>query len=99
MEVWESVDWSERGAYMSGRHGITPAAADEALNDPERLVIDPDYASQSGRTVRVVGYSPTLGQLVTVIVLDHEGHEYGVNGWPANEKDSRLYRDGGQTHE
>ncbi len=33
-------------------HGVTVEQANEALTDPDTLVFDPDYASQSGRSVR-----------------------------------------------
>jgi len=56
MNVFESVDWSDRGAYMQARHGISAAAADDTPADPNRVVIDPDYASVSGRSVRVIGW-------------------------------------------
>ena len=82
-----------RGDYMTAKHQITPAMANEALADPGRLVLDPDPASESGRSVRIIGWSVTQGGLVTVIVLEDRGHEYGVNGWPANDVDRRRYRD------
>ena len=94
--VFERVDWSQRGAYMQSKHGITPAIADEALEDPNRVVIDPDYNSASGRSVRVIGFSVTADELITVIVLEHDGTEYGVNGWTANEKDRRFYAAGSE---
>jgi hypothetical protein len=31
-----------------------PAEADEALLDPERIVIDPDYNSTTRRSVRII---------------------------------------------
>jgi hypothetical protein len=31
--------------------------------------------------------------IVTVIVLSDGGVDYGVNGWLANEKDQRIYRE------
>lgn len=49
--VFEAADWTHRGYYIL-KHGVTPAEADEALADPERLVINPDPASKSGRSVR-----------------------------------------------
>lgn len=94
--VFERVDWSQRGAYMQSKHGITPAIADEALEDPNRVVIDPDYNSESGRSVRIIGFSVTADELITVIVLEHDGTEYGVNGWTANEKDRRFYAAGSE---
>lgn len=90
--VFEEVDWSKRGEYMTAKHQITPAMANEALADPGRLVLDPDPASESGRSVRIIGWSATHGGLVTVIVLQHLGREYGVNGWSANDVDRRRYR-------
>ena len=72
--------------------------ADEALNDPERVVIDPDYNSKSGLSVRIIGFSETANALLTVIVIEDEdedeGHEYGVNGWHSNAKDHRIYEEG-----
>ena len=89
--VFERVDWSQRGAYMKRKHGITPAIADEALEDPNRVVIDPDYNSESGKSVRIIGFSVSADDVISVIVLEHDGAEYGVNGWTANEKDRRFY--------
>ena len=94
--VFERVDWSQRGAYMRGKHGITPAIADEALEDPNRVVIDPDYNSESGKSVRIIGFSVTADDVITVIVLENDGIEYGVNGWTANEKDRRVYAAGSE---
>lgn len=92
--MWEAAEWSHRGDYMHERHGIRPAWADEALADPERVVLVPDPSSKSGRGVRIIGYSPTMECLVTVIVLDHDGVTYGVNGWRCNSTDQRRYREG-----
>jgi hypothetical protein len=89
-QVFERVDWSRRGAYMHRKHGIAPAIADEALEDPNRVVIDPDYNSESGRSVRIIGFSVTAAEVITVIVLENDGTEYGVNGWAANERDRGL---------
>lgn len=92
--VFERVDWSGRGAYMERKHGITPPVADEALGDADRVLIDPDYNSTSGRSIRIIGYSVIADDIITVIVLEDDGTEYGVNGWVANEKDRRIYNDG-----
>lgn len=91
--VFERVDWSLRGAYIKRKHGVTPAIADEALEDPNRVVIDPDYNSESGKSVRIIGFSVTADDVITVIVLGSGGTEYGVNGWAANQRDRRYYAD------
>ena len=87
------VDWSRRGEYMHHKHGITTDRASEALDDPDRVTLDPDPSSKSGESVRVIGYSPTAAELVTVITLDHEGTTHGVNGWLSNDLDRRRYRE------
>ena len=94
--VFERVDWSKRGGHMQDAHGITPEIADEALEDPNRVVIAPDYNSESGRSVRIIGFSVTADDVITVIVLENDGTEYGVNGWTANEKDRRFYDAGSE---
>jgi len=95
------VDWSHRLDYMAARHGVTVEAPDQALADPDRLVIDPDYASQSGRSVRTIGWSPSAARLLTIITVDEDDVVYGVNGWLANDIDTRHYREHreGDNHE
>ena len=94
--VFERVDWSHRGAYMQRKHGISPAIANDALDDPNRVVIEPDYNSKSCRSVRIIGFSVAADDVITVIVLEDDGIEYGVNGWTANAKDRGLYATGSE---
>ena len=54
--AFEHVDWSKRDEYITEKHGTTPEQADEALADPMRVVIDPDPASKSGASVRIIGW-------------------------------------------
>ena len=84
------VDWTERGEYIA-KHGLTPDIADETWLDPNRLMIDPDPASISGRTIRVIGWSSTSARLVTVIVLPDGDTIWGVNAWPSSSTDQRRY--------
>jgi hypothetical protein len=92
--VFQCVDWSKRREYMQGKHGIAAEVADDALGDANRVVIDPDYDSTSGASIRIIGYSVLADDIVTIIVVEHEGTEYGVNGWSANAKDRRIYNAG-----
>jgi hypothetical protein len=92
--VFERVDWTHGAPHMEASHGITPQFADEALGDPDRVVIDPDYNSRSGQSVRIIGFSTTADDLITVIVVVNDGVEYGANGWVSNAKDRRIYHDG-----
>ena len=89
--VVDGIDWTQRGEYLA-KHGLTPALAKEAWNDPNRLVISPDPASISGRTIRVIGWSTTFARLVTVIVLPDDDVVWGVNAWPSNSTDQRRYQ-------
>lgn len=88
----EGIDWRHRGDYIT-KHGLNPELADEAFADPNRLVTDPDPASVSGRTIRVIGWSSSMRTLVTVIILPAEGVVWGVNAWPSNSTDQRRYRE------
>ena len=92
--MYGHADWSHRGDYIVAKHGVTPEEADEALLDPERIVIDPDYNSTSGRSVRIIGFSQTADDLLTVIVLTDEGVTYGVNAWRSNGRALRIYEKG-----
>lgn len=87
------MDWSYRADYMRERHGVEVEWANEALEDPEALRIEPDPASRSGRSVRTIGYSTKAGCLVTVITLEEAGMTYGVNGWTSSDIDIRRYRE------
>ncbi|MBF9521957.1 transposase [Mycobacteroides chelonae] len=89
-----AVDWSKRGEYIA-KHGMTPIEANEALGDPECITLDPDPASISGASRRIIGYSTTAQALITVILTDFEGATYGVNAWRAKDRDKRIYRQGG----
>ena len=71
---------SQRGAYTRQRHGSTLEGATDRLGDPNRVLIDPDYNSTSGRSIRIIGFSTMAEELITVIVLENDGTECGVNG-------------------
>jgi hypothetical protein len=91
---FERVDWTHGAAHMKANHGITPDVANEALGDPNRIVIDPDYNSRSGQSVRIIGFSVAADDIITVIVVVHDGTEFGANGWVSNSKDRSIYSRG-----
>lgn len=84
------AEWTHRAEYIV-KHAVTPQLANEALSDPDRLVIDPDPSSRSGRTVRVIGWLPSASALLTVIVLPDDETLWGVNAWRSNTTDRRRY--------
>jgi uncharacterized DUF497 family protein len=90
-----AVDWTERGDYVVAKHQVTPAQADEALDDPDRLVLDPDPASRSGASVRTIGYCASRDELLSVITVEEGGVIFGVNAWPSNRRDQRKYWEAG----
>lgn len=95
--MYRNVDWSERAAHMQEGHGVSVEQAEEALADERRVVFEPDYASRSGQSVRVIGYSESADKVLTVIVVtDDEGKEWGGSGWPANQRDQMYYELGGE---
>jgi hypothetical protein len=63
--------------------------------DVDAVWFDPDPASRSGRSVRVIGYSHGRRAILTVILVhDGEGAFYGANGWESSPADRRRYREG-----
>ena len=93
------VDWSKRAEYVRSRHGIDPRWADEAVDDAHAVWLDPDPASRSGRSVRVVGYSAGAGTVLTVILVASDadpteqpiGDWSGTNAWISSARDLHLY--------
>jgi uncharacterized DUF497 family protein len=90
--VYEKVDWSHRCEHVEEK-GLTTEQANEALDDPERVVIDPDPRSRSGESIRIIGYSYTAQEVLAVVVVNHDGELYGGTAWKANEQELRLYRE------
>ena len=87
---------------MQTAHQLTVQAANEALADPDALLFDPDPKSTSGKSARVIGYSPTAAAVLVVILVrrdDRSGSWWGANGWRANSTDCRIYAEGTQRHE
>lgn len=92
----DDVDWQHGAEHMWSQHQVSVEQANEALNDLAAVVADPDTKSRSGQSARVIGYSPSAGVVLTVIVVhreDRPGAWWGANGWRANTTDQRTYRE------
>lgn len=77
---------------MWERHQITPEQAEEALADEQCVVFEPDYASVSGQSIRVIGAAASIGQVLTVIVVaDGAGKVWGASAWRSNRRDRAYY--------
>ena len=88
------VDWTYGAQHMWDNHKVATAEADEAVRDIDAVWFDPDPASRSHRSVRVIGYSHSRRAILTVILVRHdEGTYYGANGWESNPSDQRRYRE------
>jgi hypothetical protein len=60
------VDWT-----YGDHHKVAAVEADEAVNDVDAVWFDPDPASRSNRSVRVIGYSHSHSRraILTVILV------------------------------
>jgi hypothetical protein len=85
--------WLDRQAHLA-RHRITTDQAEEALADPQRVVLDPDPAAKpGGRGVRTVGYSRSAAAVLCVITVTDHGITYGATAFIANATYQRIYRE------
>jgi uncharacterized DUF497 family protein len=88
------VDRTYGAQHMWDNHKVATAEADEAVDDVDAVWFDPDPASRSNRSVRVIGYSHSRRAILTVILVRREeGTYYGANGWESNPSDQRRYRE------
>jgi len=101
--VSERIEWVEDAAHhIRTRSERYPDAVDiepdwtaEAVNDPDRIVDEPDPHSAHANSVRVVGYSPSASLVVTVVALrDQHGVLHGATAWRSNSKQRRQYQEG-----
>lgn len=102
--VPERIEWSEESAlHIGSRSARYPDATDilptwtaEVVNDPDRLVDEPDLKSAYANSVRIVGYSPTARMVITVVALrDSHGVLRGATAWKTRGAPLRQYLEGG----
>ena len=78
--------------HVGGARGHARRAT-EAIEDIDAVWYEPDPASKSGLTSRVVGYSHSRVRILCVIVLPTDEGYQGINAWPANATYRRIYRE------
>jgi hypothetical protein len=67
----------------------------EAVNDPDRLVDEPDPQSAHADSVRIVGYSVTAQMVITIVALrDRHGVLHGASAWKTRGAPLRQYLEG-----
>jgi hypothetical protein len=76
------------------RHRVLPSWAMQAWEDPSALVVDPDPASRSGRSIRVIGYSSGAGAILVLILVRDEDQLVAASAWRANMSHQRRYIEG-----
>ena len=103
--VFEDIDWSEVGDHDPGRRSerkgndevnVATEWATEACQDDQRWVRS--AGSKSGLTIRVTGFSPSAGFVVTVIVAPKEhppkSQWWGATAWEAKSSEIKQYEEG-----
>ena len=94
---WDDEDVAHirsRSTRYPGADDIEPSWTLEAAADVDRVVRDPDPNSRVGY-IRLIGYSPSAGFLLTVIVDPQDWS--GVTAWKTRGADLREYLEGKET--
>ena len=94
-----NIDWSFAVEHMWSRHLILLTWAQEAVRDINRLTLNPDPASRSGSSIRIIGYSRGADMVLAVIIVEFHGRYFAASAWKANESQARHYRQGMRTDE
>jgi hypothetical protein len=99
----ERIVWSQdaadhiraRPARYADSVGIEPEWTFEVVNDPDRLVDEPDPKSAHLNSVRAIGYSPTARMVITVAALRAvDGTLHGASAWKTSGRPLRQYLEG-----
>lgn len=88
-----------RAEHIATRSQRYPDATDinvawtvEAAADPIARTSDPDPRSRTG-ALRIVGYSPAAGFVVTVIAVRIDGELWGIAAWKTTGAERRTYQE------
>ena len=96
---WDDEDAEHirpRSTRYPGAVDIEPDWTLEAAADPFRVVYDPDPKSHVG-AIRLIGYSPSAGFVVTV-VIDRADHS-GFTAWKTSGAELRDHLKGAEGHD
>lgn len=73
---------------------MSPEWTVEAVNDPDRLVDEPDPNSAHANSVRIVGYSPSARTVLTVVALRSADRVlHGATAWKTTGATRRQYEE------
>ena len=87
----EEIDWTFAEEHMWSSHMVVLPWAIEAVRDKRSVVFEPDPASHSGTSMRVLGFSPSAGRVLAVIIVRYEGRLLAASAWSANATQTRHY--------
>lgn len=97
----DRVGTTARPTTSAPVHSVTPMLLTssrpglEAVNDPDRIVDEPDPQSVHANSVRLVGYSLSAVMVITVVALrDPQGVLHGASAWRTTGKPRRQYWEG-----
>lgn len=99
----DNVEWNAESAdhirTRSQRYGgvvdIEPDWTNEVVNDPDRLVDEPDPNSAHLNSVRTVGFSPAAQMVITVVAIrGRDGVLHGASAWKTTGAVRRQYLEG-----
>jgi hypothetical protein len=97
----ERIEWDdEAAAHIRTRSDRYPGDTDidpdwtvEAVNDPQRIVDEPDPKSRHLNSVRTTGYSQAAQMVITVVTLrDARGIQHGAAACKTRGAALRQYR-------
>jgi hypothetical protein len=96
------VGWQHGADHMHAQHQVTVQQAKEALADPDALLFDPDPKSTSGKSARLISYSPTAAAVLVLILVrreDRPGSWWGANAGGQTARTAGPTRKGNHRHE
>ena len=70
----EDLDFETAAEHIWQGHRILMDWVREACSDDDRVILDPDPASRSGQSLRIVGFSASFGHPVTVVAIRRRTH-------------------------
>lgn len=91
--AYEFVDWETAAGHIWHTHQILIEWVKEACADVDRVILDPDPASKSGRSLRIVGFSSSFGHPITVVAIRRQSRLEVTSAWRSNSRDARIYRE------
>ena len=82
-------DWDAGNREHIAEHGITTAAAEQAVTDPRRITVGTETREGEERT-SIIG-ATRAGRILLVVVTPRGGRTRVVTAYPARPRHQRFY--------